>query len=53
MLDICKKAKEDFGVEYHDEFNQHIGEGDAYKRARPFHVTILAKTQDGLKTYLN
>ncbi|MDT2747465.1 PolC-type DNA polymerase III [Vagococcus fluvialis] len=46
---FVKKAKEDFGVEYHDEFNQHIGEGDAYKRARPFHVTILAKTQDGLK----
>ncbi|MBO0477062.1 PolC-type DNA polymerase III [Vagococcus sp. DIV0080] len=46
---FVKKAKEDFGVEYHDEFNQHIGEGDAYKRARPFHVTILAKTQAGLK----
>ena len=46
---FVKKAKEDFGVEYHDEFNQHIGEGDAYTRARPFHVTILAKTQDGLK----
>ncbi|MDT2847770.1 PolC-type DNA polymerase III [Vagococcus carniphilus] len=46
---FVKKAKEDFGVEYHDEFNQHIGEGDAYKRARPFHVTILAQTQEGLK----
>ncbi|AQP53214.1 PolC-type DNA polymerase III [Vagococcus penaei] len=46
---FLKKAKEDFGVEYHDEFNQHIGEGDAYKRARPFHAVILAQTQAGLK----
>lgn len=46
---FVKMAKETYGVEYHDEFNQHIGEGDAYKRARPFHATILAQTQAGLK----
>ncbi|MGY3765353.1 PolC-type DNA polymerase III [Vagococcus vulneris] len=46
---FLKKAHEDFGVEYHDELNQHIGEGDAYKRARPFHAVILSKTQAGLK----
>ena len=46
---FLKKAHEDFEVTHHDELNQHIGEGDAYKRARPFHVTILAQTQAGLK----
>lgn len=46
---FVKKAQEDYHVHYHDEFNQHIGEGDAYKRARPFHATILAQTQAGLK----
>lgn len=46
---FVKKAQEEFGVHFHDEFNQHIGEGDAYKRARPFHATILAQTQAGLK----
>ncbi len=34
---------------YHDQLNAHVGEGDSYKRARPFHVTILAKNQAGLK----
>ena len=29
--------------------NKYIGGGDSYKRARPFHATILAKNQDGLK----
>ncbi|MGX7013130.1 PolC-type DNA polymerase III [Vagococcus silagei] len=46
---FVKMANEKFGVVYHDEFNQHVGEGDAYKRARPFHVTIIAQTQAGLK----
>ncbi|MFZ2847482.1 MAG: PolC-type DNA polymerase III, partial [Trichococcus flocculiformis] len=34
---------------FHDELNKYIGGGDSYKRARPFHATILAKNQDGLK----
>ncbi|MGO3733204.1 MAG: PolC-type DNA polymerase III [Vagococcus sp.] len=46
---FLKKAKEDFNADYHDELNLHIGEGDSYKRARPFHVTIMAQTQAGLK----
>ncbi|WP_100010929.1 PolC-type DNA polymerase III [Lentibacillus sediminis] len=33
----------------HRELNNHMGEGNAYQRSRPFHCTLLAKTQDGLK----
>ncbi|MFK2825031.1 PolC-type DNA polymerase III [Bacillus sp. B190/17] len=36
-------------ISYHDDFNIHMGEGSAYKRARPFHCTILAKNETGLK----
>jgi DNA polymerase-3 subunit alpha (Gram-positive type) len=33
----------------HNELNNHMGEGDAYQRSRPFHTTILAKNETGLK----
>ncbi|MGM0217027.1 PolC-type DNA polymerase III [Enterococcus sp. AZ126] len=46
---FLKDAKENHDMNYHDELNMHIGEGDSYKRARPFHATILATTQVGLK----
>ncbi|MHC5227497.1 PolC-type DNA polymerase III [Enterococcus sp. LJL99] len=46
---FLKDAKENHNMHYHDELNLHIGEGDSYKRARPFHATILATTQAGLK----
>lgn len=46
---FLKDAKENHQMYYHDELNTHIGEGDSYKRARPFHATILATTQAGLK----
>ncbi|MCB5955855.1 PolC-type DNA polymerase III [Enterococcus sp. CWB-B31] len=46
---FLKDAKENHNMHYHDELNMHIGEGDSYKRARPFHATILAATQAGLK----
>ncbi|WP_086347415.1 PolC-type DNA polymerase III [Candidatus Enterococcus clewellii] len=46
---FLKDAKENHQMLYHDELNMHIGEGDSYKRARPFHATILATTQAGLK----
>lgn len=43
------KDAEERGIFYHDQFNDFIGEGDAYKRARPMHCTLLAKNQVGLK----
>ena len=33
----------------HKDLNRYIGEGDAYKRGRPFHATLLAQTEEGLK----
>ncbi|EOL47643.1 DNA polymerase III, alpha subunit, Gram-positive type [Enterococcus phoeniculicola ATCC BAA-412] len=46
---FVKEAMENHEMLFHDQLNMHIGEGDSYKRARPFHVTILAQTQAGLK----
>lgn len=46
---FVKEAMEKHEMLFHDDLNKHIGEGDAYKHARPFHATILAQTQDGLK----
>lgn len=37
------------GIEYHDQFNEHMGEGNAYQRARPYHCTLLVQTEAGLK----
>ncbi|MDC3414105.1 PolC-type DNA polymerase III [Aquibacillus sp. 3ASR75-11] len=36
-------------IYYHNEFNRHMGEGKAYQRSRPYHCTILAKNEIGLK----
>ena len=46
---FIKEAMENHEMYYHDQLNAHVGEGDSYKRARPFHVTLLAKNQAGLK----
>ncbi len=37
------------GIVYHDQLNEHSGKGNAYQRARPFHCTLIAQTQTGLK----
>lgn len=46
---MLKDAEENYGIKYHDQFNDYMGQNDAYKHEHPFHVTILAKTQAGLK----
>ncbi|WP_337969768.1 PolC-type DNA polymerase III [Virgibacillus salexigens] len=33
----------------HNQLNNHMGEGNAYQRSRPFHCILLAQTQEGLK----
>ncbi|ALC85996.1 DNA polymerase III [Bacillus sp. FJAT-22090] len=43
------KESEEKKIQYHDDFNKHIGQGDSYKRARPSHCTILAVNDEGLK----
>lgn len=37
------------GIAQLSDFNQHIGEGDSYKRARPSHCTIIATDDEGIK----
>ncbi|USS85429.1 PolC-type DNA polymerase III [Fructilactobacillus myrtifloralis] len=46
---FLKDAEEQYGIEYHDQLNEHMTDNDAYKHARPFHVILLTKTQAGLK----
>ncbi|WP_174735044.1 PolC-type DNA polymerase III [Mesobacillus harenae] len=36
-------------IEYHDQLNDNMGQGTAYKRARPYHCTLLAQNETGLK----
>ncbi len=48
MLHLLKEAKEK-GIEYHDDFNKYIGGDAGYKTGRPYHCTILAVDNDGLK----
>ncbi|MYL33180.1 PolC-type DNA polymerase III [Pontibacillus yanchengensis] len=33
----------------HLDLNKYMGEGNAYQRSRPFHATLLAQTDEGLK----
>ncbi|WP_433749834.1 PolC-type DNA polymerase III [Falsibacillus pallidus] len=48
LLKMLKDASEK-GIEYHDQFNDYMGKGDAFKRARPSHCTLLAQSEEGLK----
>lgn len=43
------KEVDEKGIQYLDELNEHVGEGDSYKRSRPSHCTLLAVDDDGLK----
>lgn len=46
---LIQEAIQEHEITHHNMFTEHIGLEDTYKRARPFHVTILTKTQAGLK----
>jgi len=46
---FLKEAEDDHEIINHNELNKNMGRGDAYKRARPSHATVLVKTQEGLK----
>ncbi|NRD78875.1 PolC-type DNA polymerase III [Bacillus sp. BRMEA1] len=48
LLKMLKDALEK-GIEYHDALNDFMGKGNAYQRARPYHCTLLAQTEVGLK----
>ena len=46
---FLKDAEERYEIRYVDDLNKHMTDNGAYRHARPFHVTILAQTQAGLK----
>lgn len=48
LLKMLKDANEN-GIVYHDQFNDNMGKGNAYQRARPYHCTLLAQNEIGLK----
>ncbi|MGJ7913222.1 PolC-type DNA polymerase III, partial [Neobacillus sp. LXY-1] len=48
LLKMLKDALEK-GIQYHDEFNENMGKGNAYQRARPSHCILLAQNDIGLK----
>ncbi|MHC0037166.1 PolC-type DNA polymerase III [Pseudoneobacillus sp. C159] len=48
LLKMLKDALEK-GIEYHNQLNDNMGQGTAYQRARPFHCTLLAQNEVGLK----
>jgi DNA polymerase III subunit alpha, Gram-positive type len=48
LIKMLKDAAEQ-GIENHNQFNDYMGKGDAYKRSRPYHCTLLAQTEEGLK----
>ncbi|WP_156289097.1 PolC-type DNA polymerase III [Oceanobacillus salinisoli] len=36
-------------IQNHNQLNNHMGEGNAYQRSRPYHCTLIAKNEEGLK----
>ena len=48
---MVQQMKE-LGVNNHLEINKKLTNEDAYKRARPSHVTLIVQNQEGLKIYL-
>lgn len=49
LYKLLEQALEDYQMTHHDQLNDEMGKGDSYKQSRPFHVTLLAKNQAGLK----
>lgn len=49
LMKLLAQAESMFNMTSHHQLNDQLGKGDSYKNGRPFHVTILAKNQDGLK----
>ncbi|KFN90147.1 DNA polymerase III alpha subunit [Tetragenococcus muriaticus 3MR10-3] len=46
---FVKEAMEDHEMYLHKDLNRHVGGANSLKAARPFHASILVKTQKGLK----
>ncbi|WP_449540044.1 PolC-type DNA polymerase III [Ferdinandcohnia sp. Marseille-Q9671] len=48
MVKLLKDALEK-EIQYHDQLNDYMGQGKAYQRSRPYHMTLLAQNEVGLK----
>ncbi|ANB58410.1 DNA polymerase III, alpha subunit, Gram-positive type [Anoxybacillus sp. B7M1] len=48
LMKMLKDARNK-GIVYHDELNLHSKQETSYQRSRPFHVTLLAQNDVGLK----
>jgi DNA polymerase III subunit alpha, Gram-positive type len=48
LMKMLKDADES-DIVYHDQLNEHMGEGNAYQRSRPSHCTLLVQNETGLK----
>jgi DNA polymerase-3 subunit alpha (Gram-positive type) len=48
LVKMLKEAMEK-DITSHDQLNDYMGQGNAYQRARPYHVTIMAQNETGLK----
>lgn len=48
LLRMLQDVKEK-NIIYHDQLNDNMGKGNAYQRARPYHCTLLAQNEIGLK----
>lgn len=48
FIKMVQQMKE-LGVTNHKDINKKLSNEDAYKRARPTHVTLIVQNQDGLK----
>ncbi len=48
LMKMLKDANEK-GITNHNQLNDNMGKGKAFQRARPYHCTLLAQTQEGLK----
>src|SRR5699024_1806952 len=46
---LFMKEAEEEGMMTHEELNSRMGTGEAFKQSRPYHATLYAQTQDGLK----
>ncbi|MDN6639511.1 MAG: PolC-type DNA polymerase III [Tetragenococcus sp.] len=46
---FVKEAMEKHDMYLHKDLNRHVGGANSLKAARPFHASILVKTQKGLK----
>lgn len=46
---FLKEAEENYEIKNLNQLNDYVGQGESYKQARPYHVTVLCQNETGLK----